>query len=87
MQFKNKYRQLKNVNNLDLLRQAGKDYKKEINKAFRKYKETIINKVRHLKSANSKEYWSIVNGKSPNKIINDISLEVLQVGLHFQKIE
>ena len=28
MQFKNKYRQLKNVNNLNLLRQAGRDFKK-----------------------------------------------------------
>ena len=48
IKFKNRCRQLKNVNNLDpvdLLRQAGKVYEKEINKAFRKYKETIVHKV------------------------------------------
>ena len=46
IKFKNRYRQLTNLNNLDLLRQAGKVYKKEINKVFRKYKETIVHKVR-----------------------------------------
>ena len=50
IKFKNRYRQLKNVRNLDLLRQAGKVYKKEINKAFRKYKEKPL----CIKSDNSK---------------------------------
>ena len=53
IKFKNRYRQLKNVNNPDLLRQTGKIYKNEINKAFRKYKETIVHKVRQLITSNA----------------------------------
>ena len=83
IKFENIYRQLKNVNNLDLLRPAGKVYKKEINKAFRKYKETIVHKVRQLKTSNARENWSIISGKKSNKILRNISLEVLRE--HFKK--
>ena len=84
IKFKNRYRQLKNVNNLDLLRQAGKVYKKEINKAFIKYKKTIVHKVRQLKTTNAREYWSIINGEKSNKILSNISLVALQE--HYKKL-
>ena len=45
--------------------------------------DTLHNLVRHFKLENAKEYWSIINGKTHDKIINDLSLEVLQE--HFQK--
>ena len=38
-----------------LLKQSGREYKKELNKAFRDYKYRLVNKIRALKSANPRE--------------------------------
>ena len=43
-----------------------------------------MHKVRQLKTSNAREYWSIINGKKSNKILSNISLEVLQE--HFKKL-
>ena len=55
LKHKNKYRRLRNNNNLQQLRQTGKDYKNEINKAVRKYKQQVIHKKRNLKSENPRD--------------------------------
>ena len=59
-----------------LLKQSGRQYKKELNKAFRDYKHKLVNKIRALKSTNPREYWSIINGKSIITELNKPSLEV-----------
>ena len=64
---KNKYRRLRNNNNLQQLRHTGKDYKNEINKAVRKYKQQVIHKIRNLKSENPRDYWDIINNKYNSK--------------------
>ena len=43
-----------------------------------------MHKVRQLKTSNAREFWSIINCKKPNKILSNISLEVLQE--HFKKL-
>ena len=64
LKHKNKYRRLRNNNNLQQLRRTGKDYKNEINKAVRKYKQQVIHKIRNLKSENPRDYWNIINNKN-----------------------
>ena len=81
---KNKYRRLRDNNNLQQLRQTGKDYKKEINKAVKKYKQQVIHKIRNLKSENPRDYWHIINSKNSAKTIAKVSLEVFKE--HFQNL-
>ena len=83
---KNKYRrqETRDNNNLQQLRQTSKDYKKEINKAVRKYKQQVIHKIRNLKSENPRDYWHIINSKNSPKTIAKVSLEVFKE--HFQNL-
>ena len=39
VEFKNKYRKLQSNTNLNIVRKSGRKYKKEINKAFKTYKQ------------------------------------------------
>ena len=64
VKHKNKYRRLRNNNNLQQLRQTGKDYKNEINKAVTKYKQQVIHKIQKIKSENPRDYWNIINNKN-----------------------
>ena len=43
---------------------ASKDYKKEINKQFKKYQSNLNHKLRNLKSKDPKMYWKIINGSN-----------------------
>ena len=63
VKYKNEYRRLKNNENLILLRNSGRNYKKQINKAFKNYKQNTVRKIRLLKSENPKDYWNIIYGK------------------------
>ena len=76
VKFKNKYRKLQTNNNLNILRKSGRKYKKEINKAFKTYKQIVINKIHVLKTTNPREYWNLINDRKSQKTFNDISLEV-----------
>ena len=73
VKYKNKYRRLKNNENLILLRNSGRNYKKQINKAFKNYKQNTVRKIRLLKSENPKDYWNIINGKKPFNISDKMS--------------
>ena len=75
---------LQTNNNLNILRKSGRKYKKEINKAFKTYKQKVINKIRVLKTTNPREYWNLINDRKSQKTFNDISLKVLHD--HFKKI-
>ena len=66
------------------LRQTGKDYRKEINKAVRKYKQQAIHQIRNLKSENPRDYWHIINNKNSAKTIAKVSLEVFKE--HFKNL-
>ena len=46
---------------------AGRLYKKSINKAFKKYQNDLIKKIRGLKSTNPKAYWDMIKDKKDNK--------------------
>ena len=59
VKFKNKYRNLQSNKNLNILRKSGRKYKKEINKAFKTYKQKVINKIRVLKTTSPIEYIGI----------------------------
>ena len=76
LKHKNKYRRLRNNNDLQQLRQTGKDYKNEINKAVRKYKQQVIHKIRNLKSENPRDYWNIINNKNNSKTTAKVSLDI-----------
>ena len=66
------------------LRQTGKDYKNEINKAVRKYKQQVIHKIRNLKSENPRDYWNIINKKNNSKTNAKVSLELFKE--HFENL-
>ena len=78
LKHKNKYRRLRNNNNLQQLRQRGKDYKNEINQAVRKYKQQVIHKIRNLKSKNPGVYWNIINTKITQKRLLKFLLRYLR---------
>ena len=84
LKHKNKYRRLRNNNNLQQLQQTGKDYKNEINKAVRKYKQQVIHKIRNLKSENPRDYWNIINNKNNSKTTAKVSLEIFKE--HFENL-
>ena len=76
VKFKNKYRKLQSNKNLNILRKSGGKYKKEINKAFKTYKQKVINKIHVMKTTSPREYWNLINDRKSQKTFNDISLEV-----------
>ena len=54
VKYKNKYRRLKNNENVTLLRNSGRNYKKQMNKAFKNYKQNTVRRIRLLKSEKPK---------------------------------
>ena len=69
--YKNKYRKLKNAENLFLLKQSCKIYKRNINKAYGDYENELIRKIHKLQSENPRENWKLIQGKrGPNSIPN-----------------
>ena len=67
--FKNKYRKLQSHKKLNILRKSGRTDKKEINKAFKTYKQKVINKIRVLKTTSPREYWNLINDRKFQKNI------------------
>ena len=47
--------------------QTSREYKKEVNKQFRKYHSDFVMKIRVLKSGDPKTYWKIINGTNSEK--------------------
>ena len=84
VKFKNKYRKLQSNKNLKVLRKSDRKYKKERNKAFKTYKQKVINKIRVMKTTNPREYWNLINDRKSQKTFNDISLDVFHD--HFKKL-
>ena len=78
IRFKNNYRTLKNNQSLQQLRNASKEYKKEINTSFNmfnKYKSKIAKQIR---SSNSKDFWEIINKDRPPQSVNDLPLDTFK---------
>ena len=85
IRFKNKYRTLKNNQSLQqLLRHASKEYKKEINTSFDKYKSNIAKQIRNLSSSNPKDFWEILNKDRPPQSVNDLPLDTFKK--HFESL-
>ena len=65
------YRKLQSNKNANILRKSGRKYKKEIYKAFKTYKQKVINKIRVLKTNTPREYWNLINDRKYQKTFND----------------
>jgi len=83
---KNKYRRLRTSVSHDEMLQSSKKYKKEINKKFKDFNNSIVNKLRGLKNTDPKSYWSLLNKYSGDKktIVSNISNEAFHE--HFSKL-
>ena len=81
---KNNYRRRRTNENKDIMNFAGRLYKKSINKAFKKYQNYLIKKIRGLKSPNPKAYWDIIKDKKDNKNTHQIPMEMFKK--HFEKL-
>ena len=58
---------LKNAHITEIRAQTSREYKKEVNKQFRKYHSDLVQKIRVLKSSDPKTYWKIINGTNSEK--------------------
>ena len=58
---------LKNAHITEIRAQTSREYKKEVNKQFRKYHSDLVKKIRVLKSSDPKTYWKIINGTNSEK--------------------
>ena len=74
---KNKYKHCKSKSNSDMLRVAGKNYKRSINNAVRKYEKKINKKLRTLKTDNPKEFWKLICTNEGSDINSKIHINVL----------
>ena len=81
---KNNYRRGTTNENKDIMSSAGRLYKKSINKAFKKYQNDLIEKIKGLKSTNPKAYWDIIKDKKDKKNTPQIPMEMFKK--HFEKI-
>ena len=75
--IKNRYRNLKTHENEVKMVTASKQYKIQIEKAFREHQNSIIKKIRCLKSSDPKQYWKLRfenRNKTPqnNVTLNDL---------------
>ena len=84
IRFKNKYRALKNNQSLQQLRYATKEYNKEINTSFNKYKSKIAKQIRNLSSSPPKYFWEIINKDRPPQSVNDLPLDTFKK--HFESL-
>ena len=84
IRFKNKYRTLKNNQSLQQLRHASKEYKKEINTSFNKYKSKIAEQIRNLSSNNPQDSWEIINKDRPPQSVSDLPLDTFKK--HFESL-
>ena len=57
----------KNAHTTEIRAQTSREYKKEVNKQFRKYHSDLVQKIRVLKSSDPKTYWKIINGTNSEK--------------------
>ena len=53
---------LQNAHTTEIRAQTSREYKKEVNKQFRKYHSDLVKKIRVLKGSDPKTYWKIING-------------------------
>ena len=56
----NQHMRLKNAHTTEMQAQTSREYKKEVNKQFRKYHSDLVQKIRVLKSSVPKTYWKIL---------------------------
>ena len=78
------YNKCKSSENNVLVKNNCKLYKKEVKKQHRIYYKQLNKKIKCLKSTNSKEYWSILTGKSKDSAIEKVKLECFFD--HFKKL-
>ena len=72
----------KNAETKQGLRTKSKDYKKEVKKVIRESKAAVIQKLRNLKSRDTKEFWKILQ----NSRKSDINLGTNELYEHFKKL-
>ena len=78
------YRRRRTNENKYIMNSAGRLYKKSINKAFEKYQNDLIMKIRRLKSTNPKAYWDVIKDEKNNKNTPKSPWEYLKK--HFKKL-
>ena len=82
--FKNRFKNLRTHENEVKMVMASKQYKIQIKKAFTEHQNSIIKKIRWLKSSDPKQYWKLLfkNGiKTPQ---NNVTLNVFKE--HFSNL-
>ena len=72
--FKNRYRNLRTHENEVKMVTACKQYKIQIKKAFREHQNSIIKKIRCLKSSDPKQYWKLLFEKEDKTRQNNVAL-------------
>ena len=76
---------LTNAHTTEIRAHTSREYKKEVNKQFRKYHSDLVKKIRVLKSSDPKTYWKIINGTSSEnhdtskRISSEMFLNTLKV--------
>ena len=66
---RNAYLNNKNDDNLfQLMKTACKEYKATTRRAEKRYKKTIINDLKTIKSQDPKKYWSVINKKNQKQV-------------------
>ena len=66
-----RYKQEKNIENRQRMKQSSKDYKREINKSYNKYQFEMEKEIRNTSKTDSRQFWKILNklnGKNESEI-------------------
>ena len=81
---RNNYEREQLLENLNFARKSSIKYKKIVHKAYSKYKQILIHKLRLLQSENPKEYWKIIREGKTLETHHNIYLDIFKE--HFEKL-
>lgn len=83
---KHRFRRVKSQTSYNELVSHSKIDKKQINKQFREYHNSIANKLRNLRHSDPKSYWNMLNKFSGERkeVLKKVSAEVFYE--HFSKL-
>ncbi|KAK3096812.1 hypothetical protein FSP39_003531 [Pinctada imbricata] len=82
-----RYKQEKNIENRQRMKQSSKDYKREINKSYSKYQFEMEKEIRNTSKTDSRQFWKILNklnGKNESEI--KASLDDFKLFAYFRVI-
>ncbi|VDI33237.1 Hypothetical predicted protein [Mytilus galloprovincialis] len=76
---KNLHWRLQRAETKENLIASSREYKRTLNKQFREYQKSVIDKLKNLRKSDSKAYWSLLNkcDTKGNKAVNKIAMDVL----------